>query len=194
MCALRAHSYWNPLQLSLSVRPQHDLATVTVRHHAFTEDVRRALSAARAAAHRLGCDYVGTEHVLLGTLESVQVTRVLRSFEIDPAKLASEVQARVRCARPSHSDTDLPYTSRAKHVLQCAMDEAARGRAAAVDTSHLLVGLVAEQNGIAAQVLMAHRLGLEQLRARVADPKPSVWRRFIVALRPTSAKSKSLPG
>ena len=141
----------------------------------FTEGVRLALTCARAEAHRLGATYVGTEHLLLGLLadDNSSTVGLLASAKVSPADLRRHIEDQVERGPSAPSDSDLPYTSRAKRVLECMMHEAEQLRVREADCEHLLLGLAAEGAGIAAQVLSSHGLGIERLRSLVGPAKPS---------------------
>jgi len=122
----------------------------------FTERTRKVLGMAREEASRLRHEYVGTEHILLGLIregDGVAAT-VLQNLNIDLDDMAFMVEQTVRKG-PLGTSTgpDLPYTSRAKKVLELSMSNARDLNHSYVGTEHLLLGLLAEQKGIAAQVL-----------------------------------------
>src|SRR5215471_7795533 len=122
----------------------------------FTERVRKVLAMAREEAARLHHEYVGTEHILLGLIdegEGVAAT-VLQNLSVDLDDLKFGIEQIVKRGQSvRQTGPDLPYTSRAKKVLELAMLNARRLKHSYVGTEHLLLGLVAEQKGIAAQVL-----------------------------------------
>jgi ATP-dependent Clp protease ATP-binding subunit ClpA len=134
----------------------------------FTERVRRVLALAREEAGKLHHEYVGTEHILLGLIgddEGVAVA-VLSNFNVDRSALRSRVEAIVKRGNNPHpTGPDLPYTSRAKRVLELAMGEARTMNHSYVGTEHLLLGLLAEERGIAAQLLVDGGITLDQARA-----------------------------
>jgi len=133
----------------------------------FTERVRKVLAMAREEAHGLKHEYVGTEHMLLGLLregEGVAAT-VLQNLNIELDALRSTIVDVVKRGRAgSTPGPDLPYTSRAKKVLELAMSEARELDHSYVGTEHLLLGLLREEKGIAAQVLGDAGLTLEKAR------------------------------
>src|SRR5262249_39096287 len=98
------------------------------RGYNFTQRVRHALALAREEAARLHNEYVGTEHVLLGLLaqDSSVALSVIESFGIAPKDVRTRIEQLVRSSRASEVRSDLPYDSRAKKVLELAMDEAAQ--------------------------------------------------------------------
>ena len=122
----------------------------------FTERVRRVLAMARDEAARLHHEYVGTEHLLLGLVaegEGVGAT-VLQQLNVDLADIRSRVEEEVKSGDASHPvGSELPYTSRAKKVLELSMASARDLEHSYVGTEHLLLGLLREEKGIAAQVL-----------------------------------------
>src|SRR2546425_8662246 len=122
----------------------------------FTDRVRRVLQRAREEAARLGHDYVGSEHVLLGLLgeEGGQAATVLRAHNVDRAAVRQRVIAELRPGQPgSAAGPDFPYTSPAKKVLEYAMVAARELGHRYVGTEHLLLGLVRDEKGIPARVL-----------------------------------------
>jgi DNA-binding transcriptional regulator YhcF (GntR family) len=134
----------------------------------FTEGVRVALVHARAEAKRQRHGYVGTEHLLLGLTrdESDETTRLLARLGTSPDVIRREVLAAVKEGRAMTTGPDLPYTSRAKKVLELAISAARERNDNYVGCEHLLLGLLDEEKGVAAQVLNA--LGVTAARARSA--------------------------
>ena len=120
----------------------------------FTERVRKVLAMAREEAVRLHHEYVGTEHLLLGLIREGEgvAAAVLRNFSVDFDQVQQKIEERVKKGE-AVTGPDLPFTSRAKQVLKLAMDEARDLGHGYVGTEHLLLGLIREGEGIAAQVL-----------------------------------------
>ena len=121
----------------------------------FTERVRKVLALAREEAARLYHEYVGTEHILLGLVREGGgvASAVLKNLGADPKEIEELIEQHVKKGRPAMNASDLPYASRAKKVLELAMAEARELHHSYVGTEHLLLGLVREERGIAAQVL-----------------------------------------
>jgi len=136
----------------------------------FTERVRRSLAFAREEARRLHHEYVGTEHILLGLIcegEGV-ASAVLLNLDIKPDAVRQKIEETVKTGKaPEATGRDLPYTSRAKKVLELAMMEARDLGHPYVGTEHLLLGLLREGKGIGAQVLNAAGLYLGPAREAV---------------------------
>jgi len=161
-----------------------------------TDALRRALNAARVEAQRLGVGYVGTEHLLLGLLtdQDSSTLRLLTSAGVSTLELRDEVEQRVERGSPPSNDSDLPYTSRSKAALECMIDEVRRLRAQQADTDHLLLGLAAEERGIAAEALSARGLGIARLRTLVGPPRPSPFDGLRRWFRRRSTSDQGPPG
>jgi len=132
----------------------------------FTDRVRKVLAMARDEAGRLQHDYVGTEHILLGLIREGEgvAAAVLANLAADLEKIHDQVEASVKPGKATIALGELPYTTRAKKVLEFAMTEARELNHSYVGTEHLLLGLLREEKGIAAQVLNAVGITLEDAR------------------------------
>jgi len=134
----------------------------------FTERVRKVLAMAREEAARLHHEYVGTEHILLGLIregEGVAAT-VLQNLSVELDDIQQKIEETVKKGKAGQTTgPDLPYTSRAKKVLELAMSEARELNHSYVGTEHLLLGLLREEKGIAAQVLTDAGVNLDAARA-----------------------------
>src|SRR5882672_9341823 len=134
----------------------------------FTDRVRKVLQMAREEAARLHHEYVGTEHILLGLIREGEgvAAAVLTNLNVDLEEIQQKIEETVKKGKAAAaSGPDLPYTSRAKKVLELAMTEARELNHSYVGTEHLLLGLLREEKGIAAQVLTDAGVNLEQSRA-----------------------------
>ena len=134
----------------------------------FTDRVRKVLAMAREEAIRLQHDYVGTEHILLGLIREGEgvAAAVLMNLNVDLEQIHERVEESVRKGKATIALGELPYTSRAKKVLEYAMAEARELNHSYVGTEHLLLGLLREEKGIAAQVLNSLGVSLEEARAQ----------------------------
>ncbi len=146
----------------------------------FTDRVRKVLAMAREEAIRLQHDYVGTEHLLLGLIREGEgvAAVVLQNLNVDLEQISERVEESVREGKATIALGELPYTSRAKKVLEFAMTEARDFSHSYVGTEHLLLGLLREEKGIAAQVLNSLGAMLDEARAETikvlgADVTPS---------------------
>jgi ATP-dependent Clp protease ATP-binding subunit ClpC len=133
----------------------------------FTERVRKVLAMAREEAARLHHEYVGTEHILLGLIREGEgvAAAVLQNMSVDLDEVQQKIEDTVKKGKAQQTTgPDLPYTSRAKKVLELAMSEARELNHSYVGTEHLLLGLLREEKGIAAQVLTDAGVNLEAAR------------------------------
>jgi ATP-dependent Clp protease ATP-binding subunit ClpC len=133
----------------------------------FTERVRKVLAMAREESRRLHHEYVGTEHLLLGLIREGDgvAAAVLQNLQVDLDEIQERIEEVVKKGRSaSPTGPDLPYTSRAKKVLELAMNEARKLNHSYVGTEHILLGLLREEKGVAAQVL--GRMGVDVPSAR----------------------------
>ena len=137
----------------------------------FTSRVRGALIKAREEAQRRHHDQVGSEHLLLGLLgeEDALVMDVLENLGVNPMALQQAVEQRVTVggAGRAKTMTDLPYTPRARVVLDQAIATAHEFGDGYVGTQHLLLGLIRERHGIAAQELAVVGLTEPTLRREI---------------------------
>jgi ATP-dependent Clp protease ATP-binding subunit ClpC len=146
----------------------------------FTDRVRKVLAMAREEAIRLQHDYVGTEHILLGLIREGEgvAAAVLTNLDVDLEQIHERVEESVRKGKATIALGELPYTSRAKKVLEFAMAEAREFNHSYVGTEHLLLGLLREEKGIAAQVMNSLGVSLEEARGETlkvlgSDVSPS---------------------
>jgi ATP-dependent Clp protease ATP-binding subunit ClpC len=137
----------------------------------FTNRVRGALIKAREEAHRRNHEYVGTEHLMLGLLEEddALVMDVLENLGARPLEIQTAVERAIENGQPSARTRlpDLPYTARARIVLDQAIAVAHEFGDGYVGTQHLLLGLIRERQGIAAQALTAAGLTEPTLRREI---------------------------
>jgi ATP-dependent Clp protease ATP-binding subunit ClpC len=133
----------------------------------FTDRVRKVLAMARDEAIRLQHDYVGTEHILLGLIREGEgvAAAVLNNLSADLDQVHERIEDSVKPGKATIAIGDLPYTSRAKKVLEFAMAEARELNHSYVGTEHLLLGLLREEKGIAAQVLISLGISLDDARS-----------------------------
>ena len=134
----------------------------------FTERVRKVLAMAREEAARLHHEYVGTEHILLGLIREGEgvAANVLTNLSVELDDIQQKIEETVKKGKAGQTTgPDLPYTSRAKKVLELAMSEARELNHSYVGTEHLLLGLLREEKGIAAQVLTDAGVNLDAARA-----------------------------
>ncbi len=137
----------------------------------FTERARKVMSFARREAQRFHHEYIGTEHILLGLIQEGQgvAANVLKSMTIDLEKIRREVEKIVKSGPAMEPSVQIPFTPRAKKVVELAMEEASNLGHNYIGTEHLLLALLREQEGIAAHVLMALGVRLDEVRDEVIE-------------------------
>src|ERR1700677_2015890 len=137
----------------------------------FTDRARKVMQLANQEAQRFNHEYVGTEHVLLGLVKegSGVAANVLKNLDVDLRKIRVEVEKIVQSGPDMVTMGKLPQTPRAKKVIEYAIEEARNLNHNYVGTEHLLLGLLREQEGVAAQVLMNLNLKLEEVREEVLN-------------------------
>jgi ATP-dependent Clp protease ATP-binding subunit ClpC len=138
----------------------------------FTDRARKVMQLANQEAQRFNHDYVGTEHILLGLLKegsgvAANVLRNLLNTDLD--KIRAEVLKLVQPGPDMPTMGKLPHTPRAKKVIEYSLEEARNLNHNYVGTEHLLLGLLREQEGVAAQVLMNLGIRLEDVRREVLN-------------------------
>jgi DNA-binding transcriptional regulator YhcF (GntR family) len=142
----------------------------------FSEPVKRALSFAREEAARAGHDSVGTEHQLLGLLRENDRTlgELLERLGVDAEELRGSVALVVQPGRPSAVPMEsLPYGSRAKKALEFAMAEGRAVGDSVFSPAHLLIALLREGSGIAAEALRQQGITTDKARAAIQELRGS---------------------
>jgi len=132
----------------------------------FTKRARRVLTLAQEEAQRLNHNYIGTEHLLLGLVreENSDAYQVLQEFGLNLQQVIRAVERTV--GRGERTPFGKPALApRTKHVIELAVDEARQSGAGYLGTGDLLVGLIHEGDGIAANVLRGFGVSLDRVRA-----------------------------
>jgi ATP-dependent Clp protease ATP-binding subunit ClpC len=134
----------------------------------FTDRARRVVVLAQEEARMLEHNYIGTEHLLLGLIHEGDgvAAKALRALDVDLDTLRREVEALVgRGQQPTSGH--IPFTPQAKRVLELALRESVQLGHDYIGTEHLLLGLVREGEGPAAQVLQQRGIELNAVRQEV---------------------------
>ena len=134
----------------------------------FTDRARRAVVLAQEEARRLDHNYIGTEHILLGLISEGQgvAGRALESLGIGLDPVRQQVEEIIGRGQQEPSG-HIPFTPRAKEVLELSLREAKQLDHTYIGTEHILLGLVREGGGVAAQVLVKLGADLNRVRQRV---------------------------
>ena len=134
----------------------------------FTDRARRVVVLAQEEARLLNHNYIGTEHILLGLLNEGEgiAAQALKSLDIDLASVRDEVVKIIGQGQQSASG-HIPFTPRAKKVLELSLREALQLGHNYIGTEHILLGLIREGEGVAAQVLQQLGAELQKVRQTV---------------------------
>ena len=137
----------------------------------FTDRARKVMQLANQEAQRFNHEYIGTEHMLLGLVKEGTgvAANVLKNLDVDLRKIRLEVEKLVQNGPEMITMGKLPQTPRAKKVIEYSMEEARNLNHNFVGTEHILLGLLREQEGVAAQVLMNLGMKLEDVREEVLN-------------------------
>jgi hypothetical protein len=147
-----------------------DFSIPLPRGNQFAPVARQSLEIAREEAWRLGHDFVGTEHLLLGVLRLANgvVAGVLQHNNVDCEAVRKEIERLVVAQTPQTSAVALPLTPRAQKALKKAGNEAKTHHHPAVNVEHILLGLLLEGGGVAAQALKNLGIGIGQVRQELS--------------------------
>ena len=134
----------------------------------FTDRTKRVIVLAQEEARMLNHSYIGTEHILLGLIREGEgvAAKALESLEIGRAAVRQQVEEIIgqgKQAPPGH----IPFTPRAKNVLDLSLREAIQLGDSHIRTEHILLGLIREGDGVAAQVLIKLGADLNKVRQQV---------------------------
>ena len=148
----------------------------------FSDQVKQVMQLAREEAARLGHNYIGTEHLLLGIIRGGKSTavQVLTNLNLNLESIKQSIDDFVASSGSSMTMGEVPFTPRAKQILEIAANEAKEMKSRVVRTSHLLLALLKDKDGVAAQILVTfgvdHRTAKEEVIA-VLQGKSSSGRR-----------------
>jgi ATP-dependent Clp protease ATP-binding subunit ClpC len=137
----------------------------------FTDRARKVMGLARQEAQRFNHDYIGTEHILLGLVHegSGVAASVLKSLHVDLPRVQAAVESLISkgTANLAIVTQQLPFTPRAKTVLELSLEEAQLLGHTYIGTEHLLLGLIDEVDGVAAQALVKMGVSAEAVRREI---------------------------
>ena len=134
----------------------------------FTDRARRVVVLAQEEARLLNHNYIGTEHILLGLIHEGEgvAAQALESLKISLDSVRKEVESIIGSGSSAPSG-HIPFTPRAKKILELSLREALKLKHNYIGTEHILLGLLREGEGVAAQVLVKLGAGLPRVREQV---------------------------
>ena len=137
----------------------------------FTDRARKVMQLANQEAQRFNHEYIGTEHILLGLIKegSGVAANVLKNLDVDLRKIRLEVEKLVQSGPDMVTMGKLPQTPRAKKVIDYAMEEARNLHHQYIGTEHILLGLLRQHKGVAAQALRNLGVRLKEVREEVLN-------------------------
>src|SRR5579871_4369840 len=158
----------------------------------FTERARQVVVLAQEEARTLKHNYIGTEHILLGLLREEEglAARVLESLDITVERVRGQV-VRIVGSGEEVTSGQIPFTPRAKKVLELALREALSLGHNYIGTEHILLGLVRENEGVAARILLDFDADAEKIRNEIIRMLSGPGRRQGGAAQGASEKGKS---
>ncbi len=138
------------------------------RFDQFTERARRVLTTAQEEATALNHNYIGTEHILLGLLRDSDglAARALTAFGVNADEMRSTLVQTIGRG-PTQVSGEIGLTPRSKKAIEFAIEEGRRMNHSYVGTEHILLGLLREGDGVAARMLGAKGVSLDQARSEV---------------------------
>ncbi|MCI0515213.1 ATP-dependent Clp protease ATP-binding subunit [candidate division KSB1 bacterium] len=132
----------------------------------FSSRVQMVIQYAREEALRLGHDYIGTEHLLLGLIHEGEgyAIEILRNLGCDLEELRKAIEDAVRAPGDTLTIGDIPFTKRAEKILKMAYVEAEKYKSDITGTEHLLLAIVREHEGMAAQILQTFGINYDVIK------------------------------
>ncbi len=137
----------------------------------FSSRVQVVIQYSREEALRLGHDYIGTEHLLLGLLREGEgiAIEILANLGCDLEELKKAIQDAVKTTGDTLTVGDIPLTKRAEKILKMAYMEADKFKSDVTGTEHLLLALIREEEGVAAQILLSFDINYELVREELEN-------------------------
>ncbi|MBO5012193.1 MAG: NDP-hexose 4-ketoreductase, partial [Elusimicrobiaceae bacterium] len=137
----------------------------------FTENAQKIILIAQEEAKRLNHDYVGTEHILLGlsAIEGTVSNKILSNLGVTFRKVRQEIEKMVGVGDTIMLLGEIPFTPRAKKVLEFSVEESQMLGTEHIGTEHILLGLIREEEGMAGKILENLGLNLDLVRETVLN-------------------------
>lgn len=135
----------------------------------FSERVQEVIRLSREEALRLGHDYIGTEHLLLGIIREGQgvAVRILRNLDVDLVKLKKAIEDTVRTSGGTLTIGNIPLTKQAEKVLKITQIESKIYKSDVIGTEHIILSLLRDEDNIATQILHQFNVTYDNARAEL---------------------------
>ena len=173
----------------------------------YTESARRVLFFARYEATQVGGTAFETEHLLLGLVREGKTLKGFKQFYLALEPIRAEIERRIPVRERISTSVEMPFTEETRRVLRFAGEEADRLLHNYIGPQHLLLGLLREERSVAASILTAQGLTIEDVRAQLSKLPAaedmcgktnakvrSVWPQFSGTWMPPNGSSRSLRG
>ncbi len=162
----------------------------------FSDRVKDVISYSREEAIRLGHDYIGPEHLLLGLIREGEglAVKILMNLSVDLSQLKRSIENAVKGTVNAINLTNLPLTRQAEKVLKITRLEAKLLKSAVIGTEHLLLSILREENNVAAQILSRFGVSYDVVRGELEQKEDSSSPRMSVSSEPPESSEMSTPG
>ena len=162
----------------------------------FSDRVKDVISFSREEAIRLGHDYIGPEHLLLGLIREGEglAIKILINLGVDLSQLKRSIENAVKGTVTTINLTNLPLTRQAEKVLKITRLEAKLLKSAVIGTEHLLLSILREENNVAAQILSRFGVSYDVVRAELEQKEEAQSPRMSVSSEPPESSEMSAPG
>ncbi len=156
----------------------------------FSERVQEVIRLSREEALRLGHDYIGTEHLLLGIIREGQgvAVKILRNLDVDLVKLKKAIEDTVRTSGGTLTIGNIPLTKQAEKVLKITQIESKIYKSDVIGTEHILLSLLRDEDNIATQILHQFNVNYDNSRAELNSILSSKSSEKASAAQPFTAK------
>src|SRR3954466_11318895 len=138
----------------------------------FSAQVKEIISFSREEALRLGNDFIGTEHLLLGLIREGDNTavRILKSFNVDLYELRKEIELAVKdkTGKNIANINSLPLTKQAEKVIRVTVLEAKSLKSTTVETEHLMLSILKNKENVATQILHHYEVDYERFKSELS--------------------------
>jgi len=160
----------------------------------FSERVQEVIRLSREEALRLGHDYIGTEHLLLGIIREGQgvAVKILRNLEVDLIKLKKAIEDTVRTSGGTLTIGNIPLTKQAEKVLKITQIESKIYKSDVIGTEHILLSLLRDEDNIATQILHQFSVTYDSARAELNDILSSKESEKMPTSQPPFASAKKI--
>ena len=152
----------------------------------FSERVQEVIRLSREEALRLGHDYIGTEHILLGIIREAQgiAITIMKNLNVDLQQLKKSIEDSVKATGGTLTIGNIPLTKQAEKVLKITQIEAKIYKSSVIGTEHILLSLLRDEENIATQILHQFQVTYESARSELS---------YIMSNQPIEEREETAP-